>query len=203
MGNVSESDLIGDIGCGFLPDIKQSSVFNSIGLDINFEHGKVMVKYPIISDAQYIPIKDNCIDFYNCQGLLEHLSDPRKCLRDMKRSLKPNGKGFILIPIDSRQIYQTLFRFIKEFPYSFLRTVTQLKNAMTIWKMKGMLHIRQISIDNIKEYFKIERLARKRHTHFWFDYKRTPIRILKRLKLLRRNIKVKEYSEWYVWIRKE
>jgi len=199
IGGTNPNQIILDIGCGFKPEVGQSSIKNAVGIDINFHHGAIMVENPIMADAQHIPIRTHTIHFCNCQALLEHIPEPQKCLSDMKRIMRENGSGFILIPVDSRQIYQTMKRFIKEFPFSIFQTLKTLRKASTFWKLPGMLHIRQISLQNIAKHFKITNVGLKRHEHLWYAY--GPFRILRKLGLVHR-VMVDEYSEYYVWVKR-
>lgn len=202
MGNVSDTDIIIDIGCGFNPDVNQVSVSNAIGIDRNFEKGKIMTDFPILSDAQHLPIRKGCIDFINCQAILEHIPNPELCLKDMGYIAKDKCKGVILIPIDSRQIYQTLIRTIKEFPFSLRRTFWNLIKSVTLWKVEGMLHITQINLSDIRRYFKIDKVGIKRHNHFYFNIYGL-FWWLKKFKIINvRPVKVNEYAEWYIWFSK-
>jgi SAM-dependent methyltransferase len=199
IGGVTEDEIVLDVGCGFKPDIGQCSIGNSIGVDLNFQNGDVMVVHPIMADAQHLPIRMKSIDFVNCQALLEHIPHPTKCMEEISQVMKREGRGFILIPIDSRQTPQTMTRFFKEWPFSIPKTIEVLYKANTLWKLPGMYHIVQINLDDIKRYFKITKVLKKRHEHFWFSM--GPFRILRKLGLVKRTAKVGEYAEWYVWIK--
>jgi len=56
-------------------------------------------KYPhitfIIGDAHKLPFKTRSFDLILCTETLEHLTDPRQALLEMKRVLKKNGKAII------------------------------------------------------------------------------------------------------------
>ena len=198
MGDVQDNEIVLDIGC--VHDRRlHSSYFDSVGLDLNFEYDKPMVKHPIISDAQHIPIRENTIDFVNCQALVEHLPHPELCLSDMYKVMK--NRGFILIPVDSRQIYQTFVRFFKEFPFSIRRTLIELYNSATVWKRQGMLHIKQIDLKFINKYFKITRVGYRKKIHYYFGQYGL-FWFLKHLGLKIKTVLVNEYAEYYVWIEK-
>jgi SAM-dependent methyltransferase len=198
IGAILPSEKILDIGCGFKPEVGHSSVKNAVGIDLNFKHGKIMVEHPIIADAQHLPLKKHIFEFVNCQALLEHLPQPHLCMADMRRVMKWNSLGFILIPIDSRQTYQTMKRFLKEFPFSTFQTLKTLWKASTLWKIPGMLHIRQITLQNITCHFRILKVLKKRHEHLWFAH--GPFKILRRLGIVNRWVKVDAYAEYYIWV---
>lgn len=47
------------------------------------------------ADAHALPFEDGSFDLAYCRYLLEHVSDPRQVLREMRRVLKPGGKVFV------------------------------------------------------------------------------------------------------------
>lgn len=48
-------------------------------------------------------LMDDSIDFFICSHVLEHVSDDRKAMRELKRILSANGKGILVVPIDLNQ----------------------------------------------------------------------------------------------------
>ncbi len=56
-------------------------------------------KYPKInfslSDAHKLPFKENTFDMVICTETLEHVVDPQKVLREMRRVVSPSGYGLI------------------------------------------------------------------------------------------------------------
>jgi len=70
--------VIVDLGCGFKPEVGQRSVLNpfTVGLDLNFEHGRASTPNPVIADVQDLPIRSGCASFVNASAILEHL--PRR-----------------------------------------------------------------------------------------------------------------------------
>ena len=133
-----------DIGCGW--ETEHLSINDAIGVDRNIPKGKPRVAYPIISDAQNIPIREKSIDFINCQALLEHIPKPEKCMSDMDLVLKEKGKGFILIPINANWPRNMLKRYVKEFPFSMFSVLRLLIRIRKYWKIPGMAHIKQINL---------------------------------------------------------
>lgn len=45
-------------------------------------------------------IKDSSFDFFICSHVLEHVRDDIKAMKELKRILKPTGKGILVVPID-------------------------------------------------------------------------------------------------------
>lgn len=82
----NKSDLFTlDIGCSNSP---YSKFFpNRIGLDMN--RGK---EVDVVGDAHNQPFKDNEFDIILCTEVLEHLSEPKMAISEMRRLLKQNGK---------------------------------------------------------------------------------------------------------------
>lgn len=194
---MNQEGLILDLGCGFKPEVGQRSIPGSVGFDLNFEHGKAMVDHPVLASVCYLPVRDKVAGFVNASAILEHLPETGKCLRDMRRVLRENGNGFILIPKDSRQIPQTLKRFLTEFPFTLHRVVKTLINASTFWKLPGVPHITQVNLSDVRKYFKITRLQSRRYVHAWFHW--GPFKLLRKLGLVKHDVFIETYSEWMIW----
>lgn len=68
-------------------------------------------KYPhitfVVADAHHLPFGNQTFDLVICTETLEHVSDPQKCLEQMKRVLGKNGRA--IISMDSGSL---LFRII-------------------------------------------------------------------------------------------
>ncbi|MCS7132777.1 MAG: methyltransferase domain-containing protein [Nitrososphaeria archaeon] len=96
-----------DIGCngGTFTNIIKQSVDDGlmIGIDIG-EQGVMYAakKYPdimfLIADACHLPFRENSFDLITCLEVLEHLTDPLKCLMEINRCLKPKREAIILVP---------------------------------------------------------------------------------------------------------
>jgi ubiquinone/menaquinone biosynthesis C-methylase UbiE len=100
-----------DIGCHsglFTQEIlKQNKAVEVYGIDISepaIAYAKKRIKkgHFFSGDAHYLPFKANFFDAVYCLEMLEHVEHPEQVLSEMKRVLKKNGFGIILIPIDSR-----------------------------------------------------------------------------------------------------
>ena len=49
-------------------------------------------------DMKEIP--SGSIDFFICSHVLEHVRDDIQAMRELKRILRPDGKGILVVPID-------------------------------------------------------------------------------------------------------
>lgn len=52
----------------------------------------------VFADAACLPFAENCFDGVTCLEVLEHVLDPAQVLAEIKRVLKPGGRGWISMP---------------------------------------------------------------------------------------------------------
>jgi len=116
----------------------------------------------------------------------------------MRRVMRRGAGSFILIPVDARQMPQTLKRFIAEFPFTLHRVIHTLINSATFWHLPGVRHITQVSLRDVSKRFRIVRRWRRKYLHAWFHW--GPFRLLRKLGLLSRDVRIDTYSEWYLWV---
>lgn len=94
-----------DIGCGNSPFKHLVNVQKAmyIGLDVEeakyFDYANPEVIY---FDGENLPFEDNSIDHFICTEVIEHIPNPTKLIAEMKRVLKPTGKGIITLPWSAR-----------------------------------------------------------------------------------------------------
>lgn len=69
--------LVLEVGCGFSRTKKYE---NWIGVDF-----VEMVKPTIVADAHYLPFRNNSFSLAYSFGLIEHLENPLKAIKEMKR----------------------------------------------------------------------------------------------------------------------
>ena len=106
------SDIrIVDVGCrdGYLIDILKQNGFENVegveacpeAVDICTQRGFKV--YQI--DAHEMSVYENeSVDFFFAIHTLEHLLDPKKCVNEMYRILKPNGMVLIEIPVEEPEV---------------------------------------------------------------------------------------------------
>lgn len=89
-------------GVAFLADAGATHV---IGIDVDEQavsEARTLYKNPAIEfrngDATKLDLQDNSIDIITSFETIEHLSDPEKCLSELKRVLRPDGLVFISTP---------------------------------------------------------------------------------------------------------
>lgn len=107
-----------DIGChgGLFTEriIKKISSKKIYGIDISSEaiegaKKRIPVGHFKVANAQQLPFADNSIDVVICLEVIEHVDNPRKVLSEIKRVLKKEGYGIILVPTDNLLFKLTWF----------------------------------------------------------------------------------------------
>lgn len=92
-----------DIGCGdgvLLSFIKNAKLYG-VDLDqtsLDFAATKVNAKF-IQAPATKLPFKNNCFDVVLAAEIIEHLTQPKKLIQEVKRVLKPGGYLIITTPV--------------------------------------------------------------------------------------------------------
>jgi len=127
------SDKILDVGCGtgFLSQLFPN--FDITGVDIS---DGMLAKNPykwVKGSVYELPFDSNSFDWVVSRGMLHHLEDPRKGMREMSRVLRPGGR-FVC--------YETNWSFLNSIP-RYLATFTgrfsrQHKN-FKIKKLEGIV----------------------------------------------------------------
>jgi len=100
-----------EIGCGlghFLRYLKARNInIDATGLDFSkagLKHAKALsertgIKMDLVhGDAQQLPFEDNSFDYVVSQETVEHLSDPKKHIQEMRRVVRPGGSVYISTP---------------------------------------------------------------------------------------------------------
>jgi len=120
-----------EIGCGpaHIGDyLMENHDVYFIGVDFNYNMLLTLKKYfdkkgykkylLIHGDINDMPIKNNTIDFVYGGGVIEHMSDTNKILKELYRILKSNGVSFNTVPAFN---LWWLTRFYNTIPFSFCR----------------------------------------------------------------------------------
>lgn len=104
----------------------------------------------VVADAHNLPFRDKTFDLVICTETLEHVSDPKKSLLEMKRVLSKNGRA--IISMDSGSL---LFRIIW-----FLWTKTRGK----VWKNA---HLHELNAQILENLIRLSgfKIAKKNISH--------------------------------------
>ena len=185
-----------DLGCGFHETHSESKLKDSVGIDINFQHGTPNTDTPIMADVNHLPLRSELVKFVQCHSLLEHLPNPARCLDEMRRVMVQGANGSILLPVDAYNVPQILRRYIKEFPFSLGWVLQKLWITHTIWKIPGMTHISQINLEDIENWFTVNHkgIRYKRRLHKWFVHFALMVPLIK-LRIIKTRLTVNEYAE--------
>jgi SAM-dependent methyltransferase len=137
-----------DIGCGRMPyrNVLLPKVKKYIGLD-HPETAKLYngeVKPDIYADATKIPLKDKSIDTVLMLMVLEHLDNPQKALKEIKRILKPGGR-FIFSTVQMYPIHDAPFDYFRYTRFGLKNllescgfTVVQSISQGSFWEFWGL-----------------------------------------------------------------
>jgi SAM-dependent methyltransferase/uncharacterized protein YbaR (Trm112 family) len=75
----------------------------------------------LIADAHDIPFEDETFDVATAQAVLEHVVDPRRCVEEIWRVLKPGGLLFVGVPF-MQQVHMRSYDFTR-FTHTGLRVL--------------------------------------------------------------------------------
>jgi SAM-dependent methyltransferase len=104
-----------DYGCGPGNDVVGFLLYSGaakvIGLDVSPTsirlarervalHREVESRVQLVEiseGARRLPLEDGSVDHVNCQGVLHHVSDPERVLRELHRVLRPAGRAVVMV----------------------------------------------------------------------------------------------------------
>lgn len=66
---------------------------NKVGIDIKSGPG-----VNVVGSVYELPFQDGTFDMVLCMSILEHLEEPSKAIREMRRVLKPGGRILVSVP---------------------------------------------------------------------------------------------------------
>ncbi len=124
------SENILDVGCGWGREL--CKLQNAVGVDISkvfLRTARTYIKNDVIlTDAHYLPFKDNSFSFVVMSEVIEHLENPTKVLVEIKRVLRTKGR--LLIQTPNKAL--TLGKFISSEKCGHIRefTFVELKNLL-------------------------------------------------------------------------
>src|ERR1041384_8321048 len=90
---VPDGSVVVDLGAGEatlrakLPRARYLAVDRGIG-----HGGWDYSALDVVADAHAVPLADACADLVVCKQVLEHLTDPSRCVREIRRVLRPGGR---------------------------------------------------------------------------------------------------------------
>jgi len=105
---IHNKEKVLEIGVGVGTDCLQYAKGGAIvtGIDLTdnaittvkkrFEQNKLTGEFKV-DDAENLSFDDNTFDLVYCFGVLHHTPDTKKCLKEIRRVLKPNGKAIIML----------------------------------------------------------------------------------------------------------
>ena len=93
-----------DAGCGsgrYIQAMIDLGVKKVVGIDINTNSAKNKIKDKRVvllkGDIREIPYKDDYFDFICCNGVLHHVTEPKKIIDEFSRILKKDGYLFLYV----------------------------------------------------------------------------------------------------------
>jgi demethylmenaquinone methyltransferase/2-methoxy-6-polyprenyl-1,4-benzoquinol methylase len=93
-GDISFGWLRRGGGPAILSDINPSML--RIGVDRAIEQGLISGLLPLVTDAEYLPLPDRCVDRVSIAFGLRNCTDKAQVLREARRVLKPGGRFLCL-----------------------------------------------------------------------------------------------------------
>ncbi|MBD3168058.1 MAG: methyltransferase domain-containing protein [candidate division Zixibacteria bacterium] len=162
--DLKRSDIVLDIGSGNSP-IMRANILVDKYIESDLERfERIVIDRPLIcADGEYLPFKDNSIDFIYCNQLLEHVIDPKAFLDELQRvgkrglitSINGDMERFYSDPIHLWMIWNDEGKLIlkqKKEPilYPELRgTILKVVHAPGFWKF----HERNFDLFNAVYYW--------------------------------------------------
>ena len=149
-----------DIGCGKGDDLRKVSFINGekrvYGIDISFESLKIASRkieparnFKILqARAETLPFKEDSFDIVISSEVIEHLNEPEKLIREIRRLLKRRGVFIVTTP--SRFTYTRLIG--KMIPSPFKKTLRKFVYHISPGKDENP-HIREYSRRELKKMF--------------------------------------------------
>lgn len=121
--------------------------------------------HPVEAAAEYIPL-GRCADIVICDSVLEHVLDPNRVVKEMRRILKEEGRIFISVPY--REDLSAYLEMSSTYPYTHLRSF----DLDTIKHLLLGFTIEEVCMAHLKRYpLPIRFLLRQLKLRLWPMYK--------------------------------
>jgi len=143
--NISQPKLL-DVGCGRpCPSMKDGAFLEYMGFGTGIDIELKNISFPFNSgDIKNIPYPKNSFDIVVAAEVLEHVTEPEKSLKDIKRVLKP--KGIFIFTTPNNTPLWNMFWFFWE------------KTFGKMWKNLHTINYTQKQwLELLKKYFNIEK----------------------------------------------
>jgi ubiquinone/menaquinone biosynthesis C-methylase UbiE len=118
----TEGKLVVDIGAGkgwTLSRLKGTRVAVDLAQAYLRRSGSTS-NYRIRAAAEFLPLRNGCVDVVICDSVLEHVLEPIQVVEEMRRILDENGRCFVCVPYkEDLSQYQNLAGI---YPYTHLRS---------------------------------------------------------------------------------
>lgn len=138
--------LILDVGCGWIEG-RHKRVKGSVGVDIMRGLGDV------VGDGCHLPFRDGVFDRVCCNAVLEHISNPLSCVKEMLRVGKRDCVFEFVLPINCNIMRVFLRKLVLEFPFSVISVFRDILVRRKMCKIKGMNHISNVTVGWLSKYF--------------------------------------------------
>lgn len=115
----------------------------------------------LIASAEYLPIRDSCVDKILCSQVLEHLTYPRKALIEMNRVLSPKGMAYIDFPKPqfTNNMKLGLLGLFLSLPFSLIRARRILRSLKEVRQRKPRaFHRNIITPKNVEKHMEVEKV---------------------------------------------
>lgn len=123
---MTDGCVILDAGCGHKTNIPEhnSLKIKKIGMDMVLEdiRNNKTIDFGLVSNINYIPLKNEAVDIIICNMVFEHLKKPEKAFAELSRVLKKDGHLIFMTPC----IYNIVTFINRMIPNRFHRNFAKL-----------------------------------------------------------------------------
>jgi len=150
---IKSSQSFLDVGCaqGYYISIAKTRTSNLFGIDyvpaFVAEAKKTGAKV-VACSAEKLPFESNKFDFVLCTETLEHVSDWKKAVSEIKRVLKKNGRAIITVPLE-KSFFWSLFSIIfnpkKTRGHLHLLTCNDIEKEFSLLKLEKKIFVQSMS----------------------------------------------------------